>query len=176
MSISGMSQRPANGDPLSLLFFPCNSFAGFPQRSLFRARCPFDVVHPEGAPADKASNRHAVSGPPHRIPVRFQGPVIICSGALSGCAFSSSSVRSGNEWRTTYVLRLALPGNAGRAIPPEESAYPPVLLHHFVMEIVVLRPGQLIYLADGFCQPAFRYAVEYGLPQFSIVSLFIQQQ
>ena len=25
-------------------------------------------------------------------------------------------------------------------------------------------------------QPAFRYAVEYGLPQFSIVSLFIQQQ
>ncbi len=38
--------------------------------------------------------------------------------------FSSSSVRSDNEWRTTYVLRLALPGNAGRAIPPEESALP----------------------------------------------------
>nr|CAP20197.1 hypothetical protein [Yersinia enterocolitica] len=58
----------------------------------------------------------------------------------------------------------------------KKALYPPVLLHHFVMEIVVLRPGQLIYLADGFCQPAFRYAVEYGLPQFSIVSLFIQQQ
>nr|CAP20199.1 hypothetical protein [Yersinia enterocolitica] len=40
----------------------------FPSDRCFRARCPFDVVHPEGAPADKASNRHAVSGPPHRIP------------------------------------------------------------------------------------------------------------
>ncbi len=39
-------------------------------------------------------------------------------------------------------------GNAGRAIPPEESALPARTAHHFVMEIVVLRPGQLIYLAD----------------------------
>jgi hypothetical protein len=39
MSISGMSQRPANGDPLSLPFFPCNSFSrGFPQRSLFSSQ------------------------------------------------------------------------------------------------------------------------------------------
>ena len=53
----------------------------------------------------------------------------------------------------------------------KKALYPPILLHHFVMEIVVLRPGQLIYLADGFCQPTFRYAAEYGLPQFSIVSL-----
>jgi hypothetical protein len=64
--------------------------------------------------------------------------------------------------RGQRMFRLAQPGNAGRAIPPEENALP-VLLHHFVMEIVVLRPGQLIYLADGFCQPAFRYAAEYGL-------------
>ena len=42
------------------------------------------------------------------------------------------------------------------------------------MEVIVLRAGKFINLADGFCLPAFRYAAEDGLPQFSIVSLLIQ--
>ena len=39
MSISGMSQRPANGDPLSLPFFPLQQLlAGISQRSLFSSQ------------------------------------------------------------------------------------------------------------------------------------------
>nr|AVE25617.1 ISEc63 [Klebsiella pneumoniae] len=58
----------------------------------------------------------------------------------------------------------------------KKTLNPAVLLHHFIMEVIVLRAGKFINLADGFCQPAFRYAAEDGLPQFSIVSLLIQQQ
>ncbi|MCF7264566.1 hypothetical protein L3W99_26285, partial [Escherichia coli] len=55
----------------------------------------------------------------------------------------------------------------------KKALYPPVLLHHFVMEIVVLRPGQLIYLADGFCQPAFRYAVEGTVAKLAMRQPFV---
>lgn len=69
MSIGGMSQRPADGDPLSLPFFPLQQLlAGGPSDRCFLARCPVGAVRPEGAPADKASNRHVVSDPPHRTP------------------------------------------------------------------------------------------------------------
>ncbi|MNJ82474.1 hypothetical protein D3C77_818990 [compost metagenome] len=58
----------------------------------------------------------------------------------------------------------------------KKTSHTTILFHHFVMKIVVLGPGQLINFTDGFCQSVFRYAAEYDLPQFSIISLIIQQQ
>jgi len=58
----------------------------------------------------------------------------------------------------------------------KKTLNPAVLLNHFVMEIIVLRAAKLINLADGFCQSVLRYAAEYGLSQFSIISQIIQQQ
>jgi hypothetical protein len=46
--------------------------------------------------------------------------------------------------------------------------HPTVLLYHFVMEIIVLRAGQFINLANGFCKSVFRYAVKNGLSHYRL--------
>jgi hypothetical protein len=69
-------------------------------------------------------------------------------------AFSSRSVRSDNEWRTAYVLRLAPPGCRSRNTAGK-NALPVRTVPPFHPEIVV-SGAALIYLADGFCQSAFQ--------------------